>query len=535
MQTTGNLGLKKPEGTDIVDIADLNGNMDILDNAVTSKVDKVTGKQLSTNDYTAAEKTKLAGIATGANNYTHPNHTGDVTSNGDGVTAITAGAIVDADVNTAAAIAWSKLNKAGASLADLPTRSAADLNSGTLPVARLPAATADVTSPAGSNTFTLSAGIQGQINSKAPLATTPQQTTADITYYVRTDGNDNNTGLVNMAGGAFKTWAKAISAIPPIVNHTVNINVANGTYAESVSLGGFSGSGIITINPSASAISDLCLINAITLYRCSIPVIVKGVRAVSTTENGFGAVSCIDAQFLYCKVISAASSAGGLVVNSSKAYAYGCIFSNRNIGLNAGQNSDLFSYDCSGTGNTFGMYAGEGGRIATTGSVVTGSNPMATGNGGNISSGVINPWGDNTKSIRSAVAAGGYGTPQVVASNVHTKAIFGSEYYDQLGEWDNSRFTPKQSGLYTISVLLTYMGVNAGVTGEIILYKGGVKDQCMGRASTSSYQDLTVLGSITTDLTAGQTLDIYTQHFAGINLSLTTDGQYTHARITRVA
>lgn len=76
MQTTGNLGLKKPEGTDIVDIADLNGNMDILDNAVTSKVDKVTGKQLSTNDYTAAEKTKLAGIAAGANNYVHPNHTG---------------------------------------------------------------------------------------------------------------------------------------------------------------------------------------------------------------------------------------------------------------------------------------------------------------------------------------------------------------------------------------------------------------------------------------------------------------------------
>ncbi|WP_339318713.1 hypothetical protein [Paenibacillus sp. FSL R10-2734] len=72
MQTTGNLGLKKPEGTDIVDIADLNGNMDILDNAVTGKVDKVTGKQLSTNDYTTVEKTKLAGVATGATNYTHP-------------------------------------------------------------------------------------------------------------------------------------------------------------------------------------------------------------------------------------------------------------------------------------------------------------------------------------------------------------------------------------------------------------------------------------------------------------------------------
>ena len=39
---------------------------------LTTKVDKVDGKGLSTNDYTTAEKNKLAGIAEGANNYTHP-------------------------------------------------------------------------------------------------------------------------------------------------------------------------------------------------------------------------------------------------------------------------------------------------------------------------------------------------------------------------------------------------------------------------------------------------------------------------------
>lgn len=159
MQTTGNLGLKKPEGTDLVDIADLNGNMDILDTAVNGKVDKVTGKQLSTNDYTAAEKTKLAGVATGANNYTHPNHTGDVTSTGDGVTAIAAGVIVDADVNAAAAIAWSKLSKTGSSLTDLVTRSAGDLTSGTLLAARMPALTGDITMTAGTTTTAISAGV----------------------------------------------------------------------------------------------------------------------------------------------------------------------------------------------------------------------------------------------------------------------------------------------------------------------------------------------------------------------------------------
>jgi len=39
------------------------------------KVDAVEGKGLSSNDYTSAEKTKLAGIAAGANKYAHPAHT----------------------------------------------------------------------------------------------------------------------------------------------------------------------------------------------------------------------------------------------------------------------------------------------------------------------------------------------------------------------------------------------------------------------------------------------------------------------------
>lgn len=44
---------------------------------IANKVDKVEGKQLSTEDYTAAEKTKLSGIADNANNYTHPTTAGN--------------------------------------------------------------------------------------------------------------------------------------------------------------------------------------------------------------------------------------------------------------------------------------------------------------------------------------------------------------------------------------------------------------------------------------------------------------------------
>lgn len=44
---------------------------------IANKVDKVEGKQLSTEDYTTAEKTKLGGIAANANNYVHPTTAGN--------------------------------------------------------------------------------------------------------------------------------------------------------------------------------------------------------------------------------------------------------------------------------------------------------------------------------------------------------------------------------------------------------------------------------------------------------------------------
>ena len=54
------------------------------------KVDKVAGKQLSTEDYTTIEKTKLSGIAENANNYTHPaNHSLDMITETTGLKVMT--------------------------------------------------------------------------------------------------------------------------------------------------------------------------------------------------------------------------------------------------------------------------------------------------------------------------------------------------------------------------------------------------------------------------------------------------------------
>lgn len=53
-------------------IAENSDLMDALNAAIGNKIDKIDGMGLSSNDYTDEEKTKLAGIETGANNYVHP-------------------------------------------------------------------------------------------------------------------------------------------------------------------------------------------------------------------------------------------------------------------------------------------------------------------------------------------------------------------------------------------------------------------------------------------------------------------------------
>jgi len=60
------------------------------------------------------------------------------------------------------------------------------------------------------------------------------------TYYVRTDGSDANTGLVNNAGGAFRTIQRAINAAYSIdaMGSVMQIQVADGTYTGPVNIYG---------------------------------------------------------------------------------------------------------------------------------------------------------------------------------------------------------------------------------------------------------------------------------------------------------
>lgn len=87
-----------------------------IESKLATKVDKISGKGLSTNDYTTDEKNKLAGIANNANNYSHPVGDGNLhvpaTSTTNNGKVLMAGA-------SAGSVAWTTL---------LPSSIATDIN-----------------------------------------------------------------------------------------------------------------------------------------------------------------------------------------------------------------------------------------------------------------------------------------------------------------------------------------------------------------------------------------------------------------------
>ena len=87
------------------------------------------------NVFTDADHTKLDGVATSANNYSHPNHTGDVTSTGDGATVIGANKVTEAMLDSAT---QTKLNNSAPSKFDATVA---------------PGATDDDSNTGGSGTF----------------------------------------------------------------------------------------------------------------------------------------------------------------------------------------------------------------------------------------------------------------------------------------------------------------------------------------------------------------------------------------------
>jgi hypothetical protein len=84
---------------------------------------------------------------------------------------------------------------------------------------------------------------------------------ANRTYYVRTDGSDSNTGLVDSAVGAFLTVNAAINATAALDCKTFNvtIQIRDGTYTTPIVLKRVLGSGTFTIQGNSSTPANVLI------------------------------------------------------------------------------------------------------------------------------------------------------------------------------------------------------------------------------------------------------------------------------------
>lgn len=95
-----------------------------------------------------------------------------------------------------------------------------------------------------------------------------EKLTANRTYYVRTDGSDSNSGLVNDAGGAFLTIQAAVTLVASSLNlggYDVTIQVADGTYAAGATIQNlWDGNGTVSIKGNATTPTNVVITSTFT-------------------------------------------------------------------------------------------------------------------------------------------------------------------------------------------------------------------------------------------------------------------------------
>lgn len=86
--------------------------------------------------------------------------------------------------------------------------------------------------------------------------------TSDRTYYVRTDGNDNNSGLLNDSANAVLTIQHAVDLVSQdldLAGHSVTIQVGTGAYNAPVVLTRCVGTKKVTLQGDASTPSNVTI------------------------------------------------------------------------------------------------------------------------------------------------------------------------------------------------------------------------------------------------------------------------------------
>jgi hypothetical protein len=370
------------------------------------------------------------------------------------------------------------------------------------------------------------------------------RTTRDLTYFVRPDGNDSNSGLSNSSAQAFKTIVKAISIIPPIVNHNIYIVVAPGTYNEDVLIAGHTGGGMITLRGESDVNVDApnYVINSLRIYGCTCFV---NVRVFTCTSATLAAVTVATCARVYLggivSTVSTPALSGIVSYNSSCVNLHSCSMNNRLNGFES-QQSDMFIDTCSGSGfSGSSAFAGRNSFVSIYNSPTLLSQTAVFAGGiiNTLAAGTINPWGDNTTGARTYVHAYG-GNNQVLQNLSDTKllSVFGVAGTDHLGEYTPalSRFAPKTAGIYLVIVNL-YASLPSGTEFGAGVLVNNVQEISLGNMKTGASGSALLNGSAMVKMAAGDFLEIHAiqQNSAALSQTIIGDMRYTYLRIVRVA
>jgi hypothetical protein len=185
-------------------------------------------------------------------------------------------------------------------------------------------------------------------------------TTTNLNLFVSPDGDDTNDGLAS--GHSLKTIQAAIDKIPQIINGYAIINVSPGTYDESPNITGFSGKGQILLNGD-SVLSDSRIVNAISIWRNSVPISVTGFRLMHTINPSLKVQTSQYVELSYCKTIETDEINPGIQVAHSNCLVYNCLISNKIVGISASSMGTILSWNNTGIGNNYALYCDKASKI----------------------------------------------------------------------------------------------------------------------------------------------------------------------------
>lgn len=206
------------------------------------------------------------------------------------------------------------------------------------------------------------------------------------TAYVSPHGNDL-TAVLSDTGRAFKTIQAAINALPKYSNINNNVTVFPGTYEETVSVNGFTGSGTLTIR-GADSINNAqgYKVRGFVVTGCSARIAIQGLHLNNAGVAGVQAFHSQLVAISSCDFNAGSTGQNGVLSSGSKVYLSSSIISNRSHAMVCEYTGTLYSTTNTGTGNINALTATTGGTIIKYSTQPSGTNLENASSGGLIRS-----------------------------------------------------------------------------------------------------------------------------------------------------